>query len=81
LTNSVEFLKKEKISMKKILDKVFIHLYSFYWKKITSNEERLLIMNKSFQESYEDYETEKINFYDDNGKFEEYKNIVNVFLK
>ncbi len=67
--------------MKKILDKVFIHLYSFYWKKITSNEERLLIMNKSFQESYEDYETEKINFYDDNGKFEEYKNIVNVFLK
>jgi len=65
--------------MKKILDKVFIHVYSFYWKKITSNDDRLINMNKSFQETYEDYASEKINFYEDNGKFDEYKKIVNFF--
>lgn len=64
--------------MKKILDRVFIHVYSFYWKKITSNNERLFSMNKFYQESLDDNQSNKTNFYEDNGMFEEYKKTVNI---
>lgn len=77
LTNSVEFLKKEKVSMKKILDKVFIHVYSFYWRKITCNEDRLVSMNSAFQDNYfEENENDRIILSEDSSMFEEYKQIV-----
>ncbi len=81
LTNSVEFLKKEKVSMKKILDKVFIHVYSFYWRKITCNEDRLLFMNSAFEDDfYEENEKDRIILSEDNSMFEEYKQIVFFIL-
>ena len=80
LTKSVDFLKLQKISIKKILDNIFIHVYSFYWKKITCNEERLVNMNKSFIESYSPSEDEHINFEEDNGIFSEYQTLVNILF-
>ena len=80
-TKSIEFLKLQKISMRKILDKIFIHVYSFYWKKNSNNEERLIKMNKSFIESYSPSAGEQINFDEDNGIFAEYQTLVGNFIK
>lgn len=75
-TNSIEFLKKEKVSMKKILDKVFIHVYSYYWKKISLSDERLINMNKEFNDKYQEVDNDEINLEEDGGKFDNYKKIV-----
>lgn len=79
-TKSIEFLKLQKISMRKILDKIFIHVYSFYWRKNSGNEERLIKMNKSFIEGFTPSGGELLNFDEDNGCFSEYQNLVNILL-
>lgn len=77
ITNTVDFLIKEKISLKKTLEKVFIHVYSFYWRRITCDCDRLLFMNSAFEENYyEEIENQSFIFSEDNGYFEEYKLIV-----
>ncbi len=75
-TKTIEFLKLQKISMRKTLDKICIHVYSFYWKKNSNNEERLIKMNKSFRENYTPNPGETIYFDDDNGIFTEYQSLV-----
>lgn len=76
-SKSIEFLKLQKVSMKKILDKIFIHVYSFYWKKNSNNDDRLIKMNKPFLGLYSPSPGEQINFDEDNGIFSEYQNLVN----
>ena len=75
-TKTIEFLRLQKISMRKTLDKIFIHVYSFYWKKNSNNEERLIKMNKTFMEHYTPNAGEQINFDEDNGIFSEYQTLV-----
>lgn len=71
LNYSLEFLKMEKISMKNLLDKIFINIYSFYWRRI-SNDYSLISMNLSYQGN----QTELININDETEKLEELKKIV-----
>lgn len=67
--------------LKKTLGKVFIHVYSFHWKKITCECERLLLMNADYEENfYEEIDNENIDLIEDNGMFDEYKQTVIIKL-